>query len=244
MTELYEKPIRIEFNNEKINVNGQSFPYTARKLSEMKTVMRGDVDIDLAGNQEVYHMYREITKNNNIRYDITVIPAKIIEKEYNKTYGHYHPIAEENLTYPEIYQVLLGKAVFILQKPNRNGSVDVKIINAKTGEVVLIPPGYGHVTINPENKETLVLANLVSSLFESEYTEYKKNRGAAYYYMNGGEIVQNPQYIIQKTERLNASEMNEKIGLPYKDLLKEFTENPDAFRFLNKPAIVFSKSVQ
>ncbi len=242
MTELYEKPIRISIDREKLVVNGSEFKHKTRKLSEMKEVMKGDVDLELTGEQEMYYMYREVTGKNNIRYDITIIPARIIEKEYNKTYGHYHPIAEGDLTYPEMYQVLLGNAVFILQKQNRNGSVDVKIISATTGDIVLIPPRYGHVTINPSNKESLVLANLVSSAFDSNYQEYKKNRGAAYYYLEGGELVQNPQYIVQKTERLTAKEMSKQIKLPCRDLLKEFTENPDAFMFLEKPSIIFSRS--
>jgi len=40
------------------------------------------------------------------------------------------------------------------------------------GDTVFIPPGYGHVTINPSDHRTLVMANVVSNAFLSEYRLY------------------------------------------------------------------------
>ena len=60
--------------------------------------------------------------------------------------------------------------------------------------VVIIPPGYGHITINPSPGTTLVLANLVSTAFESEYGEDEALHGAAYYVMSDGRIAGNRHY--------------------------------------------------
>ncbi len=49
------------------------------------------------------------------------------------------------------------------------------------------------MTINPE--EELVMANLVSSEFSSNYAPYADLKGAAYYEMEGGgALVKNPRY--------------------------------------------------
>ena len=43
----------------------------------------------------------------------------------------------------------------------------IALVKTTKGDIVLIPPGYGHVTINPSAEETLVMANLVSTAFVS-----------------------------------------------------------------------------
>jgi len=45
------------------------------------------------------------------------------------------------------------------------------------GERIFIPPGYGHVTINPSDHRTLVMANVVSNAFLSEYRHYDEMCG-------------------------------------------------------------------
>jgi Thermophilic glucose-6-phosphate isomerase and related metalloenzymes len=68
------------------------------------------------------------------------------------------------------------------------------LLRAAAGDLVCIPPGYGHVTINPSLDETLTMANLVSTRFESEYTEYERLRGAAYYELVGERLEKNSRY--------------------------------------------------
>jgi len=54
------------------------------------------------------------------------------------------------------------------------------------GDTVFIPPGYGHVTINPSDHRTLVMANVVSNAFSSEYRHYEEMCGGVYYGLSGG----------------------------------------------------------
>ena len=46
---------------------------------------------------------------------------------------------------------------------------------------MIIPPGYGHISINPSPDKTLAMANIVSTAFKSEYGEYESRHGAAYF---------------------------------------------------------------
>ncbi len=147
----------------------------------------------------LYFMYRDLYKTHgdkiwldrhHLRYDITRIPAGIINGEYTKTKGHYHPPNAAGIAYPEVYEVLSGYAFYLLQKADLT---DVIVVVAHTGDIVLIPPGYGHVTINP-GREELIMANLVSTDFASEYREINDMHGAAYYYMKKGGWVANPNY--------------------------------------------------
>ncbi len=239
-TFLYEKPVKIELKDSELFVDGKQHPKDVRKLSELEDVMMEEPEIDMIGDLEMYYMYRSVRSSGNIRFDITVIPPRVVDKEYAKTFGHEHPEAEPGITYPEVYQVLKGKAVFILQQKNRNGSVNASIISAVENDVLLIPPNFGHVTINP-GKDPLVLSNLVCSDFSSLYEDFRKNKGAAYYYLDGGDVQQNPNYFIQNTERMSAQEFNQRYGFPKCDLLEQFSEGSDRFEFLVRPGLIMKK---
>jgi glucose-6-phosphate isomerase len=230
---LYDKPIKIELIDNVLFVNGNQHPRDTRTVAQMRDVLSGSV----TGDRDVYYMYRNVHRENDIRYDITMILPEPLGDECAKTHGHYHPYNEEGKSYPEIYQVLKGSAVFILQKRNSNGSVDVMVVDAKEGDTVLMPPEYGHTSIN-NGDGPLVLANLVYEKFSSEYEDVKGNKGAAYYYTKNHELVHNTGYMINKNSRITAKELNKKYNIESKDLLAEFYEDPHKFSYLEKPGLL------
>lgn len=58
---------------------------------------------------------KKLFENKHLRYDITIIPPKIVGIEYNKTFWHYHPKKTNGRYYEEIYQVLYGEAIYLQQ---------------------------------------------------------------------------------------------------------------------------------
>ena len=173
-----------------------------RRLFDMKDVIYDRKWLSNAENSELYYMYRELSlskkdaiamKEHGLRYDITVIPPQMLGCEFVKTAGHYHPLVPgTQITYPEIYEVLGGEATYILQKPDNEGINDVILVKADAGDKVIIPPGYGHLTINASNK-VLKMANWVARDFESIYQPIKEKGGGAYFILDKG-MVKNPQY--------------------------------------------------
>lgn len=149
-----------------------------------------------------YFMYRNVhapadeakLSDHNQRFDLTVIPAGTLGEEYIKTSGHYHPEKPgTGAEYPELYYVVSGQATYLMQKHEADGSIsDVIVSRVKAGQAIIMPPFYGHVTIN-ELDETLVMANWVESNFKSEYGDFETKRGAAYYLKPTGSE-KNPNY--------------------------------------------------
>lgn len=156
---------------------------SSRRLSDMKNVLYDRVWAKTAPNFEVYYMYRGIKKKDGLRYDITVIPPRLLGKEFAKTKGHEHMG-----DYGELYITLKGKAIYLLQKYRRNKIEDVYAVKAGKGEVVIIPPKYGHITINPSRREELKTANWLSLKSQHVYDIIDKKRGACYYYTDKGWI--------------------------------------------------------
>jgi glucose-6-phosphate isomerase len=234
---LYEKPLKLELVGHLLFVNGNQHQKSVRTIPQMAKTLMGQVALEDLEVLDLYYMYRSVLRKDGMRFDITLIPPLTVAGECAKTHGHYHPKSEDGLAYPEVYQVLNGSAVFIMQKKNRNGSVDVSIVSAKARDVVLIPSGYGHVTIN-SGDDALVLSNLVYDMFEPMYHEYDENRGAAYYYLKEGNIVQNGSYVVERNERVTPAELNARYGFSCSDLLSEFYATPQKFAFLQKPKLL------
>jgi glucose-6-phosphate isomerase len=173
-----------------------------RTLDAMREVL---ADPAAAGPAVLYYMYRDVgrpadkarTAPLGLRYDLTVVVPALLGEEHAKTYGHYHPKAPGGRYYPEVYEVIAGRALYVLQRRGASGAVDdVIVVEAGPGDKVFMLPGYGHTTVNPGG-EPLVMANWVASTFASEYGEYRQRRGAAYYALAGDGAVRwraNPRY--------------------------------------------------
>ncbi len=215
-----------------------------RKLSGMREVIYDREWLKKTSNIELYYMYRDLAltdndrnamKEKNLRYDITVIPPLNLGKEFVKTAGHYHPLVPgTKLSYPEVYEVLDGRAHYLLQKVEGNRVLDVVLIDAKKRDKVLIPPDYGHITINPSN-ETLKMANWISDAFESVYEPIEKMHGGAYFELTNGKFVKNTAYKkIPELRKIKPAEVPE-FGLLKNKNMYGLVGNLEKLDFLNNP---------
>ena len=219
--------------------DGELPPPSVRTISDMRPVLANP---SCPCDEPLYFMYRDLAKSgadrrwldgHSLRYDITVIPPRDLCGEWVKTKGHYHPQNPAGAGYPEIYEVLDGAAHYLLQSRALD---DIVMIEAHAGDLVVMPPGYGHITINPSKNQTLTMANIVSTRFESEYAEYESLHGAAYYVMTDGRLIRNPHYpkvppvrrIAPKTGRIG----NGVVTGPLSTLIGD---DGGALSFLNAP---------
>ncbi|MDD1716505.1 MAG: glucose-6-phosphate isomerase [Methanolinea sp.] len=208
-----------------------------RTADQLRSVLRNP---DCACSGPVYFMYRDLGRTpadrkwlsiNQLRFDITCIPSCTLCGEYVKTKGHYHPESPSGTAYPEVYEVMEGKAHFLLQRRDLG---DIVLVEALAGDVVVVEPSYGHVTINPGSGE-LVMANIVSSAFSSEYEFYESHGGAAYHEIPPGRLEKNPRYPdLSPIRRLDAKDCHRTIPIraPLYDLI---TERNEILGFLNHP---------
>ncbi len=152
-----------------------------RKLEEMREVL---MNPEADGPEDVYVMIRG-------RPNITVLVPGKIGQEFTKTYGHYHRDDRS-----ETYKVLFGEGRMLVQNREAN---DVKLLEMKAGEKVVVPEGYAHTMINT-GEGPLVTADDCPTDAETNVNDYeliKEKQGFAVYVVEeGGEIktVPNPRY--------------------------------------------------
>jgi len=234
-------PLRVEIKpNFTLLFEGRKIKPNIRRLSEMRDVLL-DKEFYRKSDKRIklYYMYRDLHRKDDekifyrerIRFDITVIPPKRLGIEFVKTAGHYHPAVKgKKYSYIEIYEILRGHGLFLLQKRDGNKITDVIIIEGKKGDKIIVPPNYGHITIN-NSKSFLVMCNLVSSVFKSCYRPIKQKHGGAYFICVDG-IKKNERYEnLPKPRIIKARNIKSMRG----NIYKLFIKNPKMFEFLNKP---------
>lgn len=220
----------------------------ARTFREMRSVL---MDPDSSSTRdEMYYMYRNVhlpedaekIKQLNLSYDITVLPPAMIGKEFNKTVGHYHAYKPgTHFAFPEIYQVLHGKALFLLQKmdPEFKEVISVIAMEAKEGEKVIYPPNYGHIIVNI-GPEVLVTANWVGDHFERMYDPISKMRGMDYYVVAdeslGHRFVPNKSYKSHPQVRILSRKFMHNFSIMQEGSMYSLgIADPKSLEFLNHP---------
>jgi glucose-6-phosphate isomerase len=213
-----------------------------RTMEQAREVL---VDHSIKEPRDLYFMYRDLHRSADnsllekykLRYDVTVIKPDHLGKEFMKTVGHYHPG-----NYGELYELLTGSAICLMQKRDlKDDSIieDAIAVTATAGEKILIPPGYGHILVNP-GPEFLVTSNWVSSLFSSEYQLYKKAKGAAYFLLDcDGRVQYSPNKYFKKLPAVRsavAAPRLDRFGLEKgSPIYNVILTAPEKLDFLNRP---------
>lgn len=198
-----------------------------------------------ADEQELYWMYRYFEANEDsdkfessqVEYDITVIKNGNIGPELIKTAGHYHAyVPGTQITYPEVYEVIEGEIEYLLQtKPDSEGNVDVVIVSAKKGDKVVVPPNFGHISVNI-GSNYCVSSNLQKRDLPAgaDYESFKVNNGGALY-RTANSWENNMNYNVKTLRKVTPREKSEWGLSKVKPLYTSFIESPEKFKFLTEP---------
>jgi glucose-6-phosphate isomerase, archaeal len=127
-----------------------SDPPYARTLDDLRPVLADD---GVQGAKLPYRIYRDVRsrgdeavlRESSLRYDVTVTLPGALGEEFVKTAGHYHTRSPAGPTYPEVYEVLNGRAAFVLQRvDDPEGSEpevqEVWVAVCVAGEKIVYPP--------------------------------------------------------------------------------------------------------
>lgn len=163
---------------------------SVRLVRDMREVILDQEWAEKNKTQPLYYMYRDLAENDtdaknmsklDLRYDILDSVPVYLGKEYNKTAGHYHSgIKDTSFTYPELYELIKGEAYYLMQKLEGDKITDIYAVRAKSGDKILMPPGYGHFAFFL-SEDPIRMSNWTPSGSISDYDQIKKKHGAGYY---------------------------------------------------------------
>lgn len=183
--------------------------YASRTHEKMQEVL---MNPSAPGPAIHYYMIRGGSDQRNV----TVWEPGLVDREYIKTYGHYHVgDLDEN------YWIILGEGIALLQKraldASGNPQADVieefRALSVKAGDTVYMPKDFGHLVVNT-GKTYFVTADDSPVDFEerdpvslpghADYKPVQEMQGFAYYVIEKDgkpALVKNPKYKeVQKTD--------------------------------------------
>lgn len=165
----------------------------------------------------------------------------------SKNSGHYHDYVKgHSLTFPEAYEVLIGEAVFLLQKstnfnkPQEKLRVDeCKAVFLKPGEKIIVPPFYAHCAINV-GKGPMAFGNMAAPC-PLLYDPIRNKHGFFNYVLKkDGKVIfiPNSHYRDLPQLRIVEARENPKLGIVFdKPMYELFIQDPNQFDFLSNPEV-------
>lgn len=214
---------------------------------------------DMAGasqDEPYYDVYRDIRfasdepllRKDQYRYDITLIMPGQVNGECKKTSGHYHGYNPTRTnTYAEVYEVIAGTAIYVMQRadnfedsPEKLRIDDIIIARVEAGQTILIPPNYGHCSVNGGDGP-LVFSNLCYVPCPVNYAPVKHYHGMSHYVMREKgrlSFPKNPHYgkVPMPEPKFAVVRENPRLGVKFgKPVYGFYRENPSAYHFLGSP---------
>jgi glucose-6-phosphate isomerase, archaeal len=190
---------------------------------------------------------RALLQEHDFRYDITVIMPGTVQGECKKTSGHYHGYIEaQPYTYPEVYEVLEGKALYVMQKVKNFDKEyeepvieDLKAVIVDAGQAVIIPPFYGHCSVNV-GSGSLAFSNIAVVSCPLHYEPIQKKHGLSVYALRDKDelaLIPNPHYLDIPAVNSIRPQENTALGITFgKPVYEAFIRDPQKFDFLLNPA--------
>ena len=180
---------------------------------------------------------KQVFQGNDFMADLTIIEPGKVGDEFVKTVGHYHQyVPGTNIAYPEAYEAVFGKFEYLLQsEQDGDGRVDVIWVVTEPGDKVVMPPNYGHVSMNV-GKELAIEVDIQKrdNPNGSDYSMFKERAGGALYRTEKG-LEENPKYKIKSVRIVKPLERPDWGLTRNKPLYTSMIEAPEKFGWLTKP---------
>lgn len=193
------------------------------------------------GKEPLYEFFVGVAGKNDaaaidatgLRYDVIVVFPGNVSGEFKKTSGHEH-----YGPYPEIYEVLHGTALFLVQKENAGRIEYFAAVEAGAGEKILVPPGYAHATVNI-GSTPLVFSDLVADHCKNRYEGIQENHGMGYYVLDDDgtpAFERNANYREAPPVKRVQPQSRPELGLAFGDLVYDvLVKTPSVYAYLKEP---------
>lgn len=188
--------------------------------------------------------YKEVFQKYGYTNGITAIAPERVNGECLKNSGHYHMTHQnETVPYMECYEVLKGKAAFLLQKSTRISDdkplviEDCVVVIMEEKDKLVVPPHYAHCAVNI-GEGPMLFGNLAAPC-PLNYEAIQHHHGFFTYVLDiSGErvFVQNQAYENLPKIRVIRAKESSKHGVTRALSLNEsFIQSPEKFVYLNNP---------
>ena len=238
--------------NPKVNPIGFEFgpdclspPIERRTLNSIRWSLR---DPGCSGPEVVYAIAMDIGKREhyslltekNLLYGAVIFSTGRMGNEPVRSQGHVHAISNQSgCSTPEVCEVWKGKAIFYMQETANDDPGRCFAVHAGPGEVVIIPPGWAHSTINSDPDKVMVMGAWAVRDYEYNYKGVQTHQGLSWFPVFGAD----GRIRWEHNDRYKHQDLTEKTPSPHHrfsiekgvSIYEQFERDPDRFLFVNDP---------
>jgi glucose-6-phosphate isomerase len=158
-----------------------------------------------------------------------------------RSQGHIHSISKySGQSTAEVYEIWNGKAIIYMQERVEKSPGKCYAVYAEVGEVVIVPPGWGHATISADPNQTLTFGAWCIRDYAFEYNKVRSYAGLSWF-----PILKNYKIDWVSNKNYNESELIKKKPREYKEfgitkgipIYEQFMKCNDKFSFVTDPKI-------
>lgn len=163
-------------------------------------------------------------------------------KEPVRSQGHIHAVSPScSSSTAEVYEVWGGRAIIYMQETAQDIPGKCYAVSAEAGEVVIVPPGWAHYTVNADPDRNMTFGAWCIRDYGFDYEQVRAHGGLAYFpILNENKKIfweTNPRYhalpVVEKKARAY-SEFGLASGVP---IYTQYEQDPECFHFVTQPAI-------
>ncbi len=217
-----------------------------RKLDDIrKTLYESECD----GPDPVYAIAMDVgrvehtaeLKQRMLLFGVVAYAAGRLGQEPVRSQGHVHAIAPHcGWSTPELVEVWEGRAVVYLQKHVADAPECCMAIEARPGDLVVIPPGWAHFIINADSNTRLLFGAWCDRQYGFVYHHIRERGGLAWF-----PLVQ-PDGTIEwrRNHRYSQTKLILREARQYRELdldtslpiYEQFARDPENLQWVSAPA--------
>jgi len=217
----------------------------------LDSIRQSLLDSGCSGPDPVYAIAMDVGKTEHrdelnrrmLLFGAVTYAAGRLGSEPVRSQGHVHRVSSHSgWSPPELYEIWSGRAVVYMQESVTDDPGRCFAVTAAAGDVVVVPPGWGHATISADPHEPLTFGAWCDREYGFEYDAVRAHGGLAWFaLLNSAGALDwrpNPRYRLR----------NLAIGPPrrYPDLAlvdgvpiyRQFETNPSAIQWVSEPGAV------
>lgn len=220
-------------------------PVENRSLDAIRGSLR---DPDAEGPPVVYSIAMDVGKNKDradlvarhLLYGVVMYAAGRLGDEPIRSQGHIHKVSPlSGMSTPEVYEIWAGRAVIYMQESGDDDPGRCFAVEAGTGEVVVVPPGWTHATVSADADTPLVFGAWCDRAYGFEYDKVRRHRGIAWFpvFDACGKLTweRNPEYresVLTRKSPADYSRLGIRKGEP---IYTTYENNPETFMYVPHP---------
>ncbi|MCI8837112.1 MAG: glucose-6-phosphate isomerase [Hungatella sp.] len=215
-----------------------------RRLADIRNSLE---DRGCEGPEELYAIVMDVgetedrshMEKRNLLFGAVTYSAGVMGREPVRSQGHIHSVSLScGWSTPEVYEIWEGRGIIYMQQSGEDDPGLCYAVHAKEGDVVIVPPGWVHATINGDVGRNMTFGAWCVRDYGFEYEQVRRHNGIAYFPRAEGNNISwhpNPSYhggrFVEKEAR-TYEDFGLKPGVP---IYTQFKEDKDLFLFVSRP---------